>query len=254
LEPGDYKISASWKDVKGAGGVGTACALTTSFTIAEEVKNPDWNITKIPVESCIDDNTENPKAKLEYVITIKNTGEGSGEIVSITDTLDSKVLAEYVEGISSNGEFTGGKITWALTETDKQFAPGQSKTYTYSLLIPKEAFGTYNNTVEAVPSEGNSLIANSSVTADCVIQGPPEEPVVPPEEPLPDTGIFDDGQNSLILGFALLILGFTWRIIGSNALLLINNAIDLKKKVSKERELKISRKRKKNFERKVVKD
>jgi len=51
-----------------------------------------------------------------------------------------------------------------------------------------------------------------------------------------------------------LILGFTWRIIGSNALLLINNAIDLKKKVSKERELKISRKRKKNFERKVVKD
>ncbi len=79
LEAGDYTISAVWKDVEGAGGAGTDCALTTSFTVAEEIKNPDWNIAKIPVESCIDENTENPKAKLEYTITIENTGEGSGE-------------------------------------------------------------------------------------------------------------------------------------------------------------------------------
>jgi len=47
LKPRDYKISAVWKDVKGAGGAGTACTLATSFTVAEEIKNPDWNITKI---------------------------------------------------------------------------------------------------------------------------------------------------------------------------------------------------------------
>ena len=257
LQPGDYTISAVWKDVKGAGGAGTACALTTSFTVAEEIKNPNWNITKIPTESCIDDNTENPKAKLEYVITIENTGEGSGEIASIVDTLDSKVLQEYIEEISSNGEFSGGKISWTLTGTEGDFAPGQSKTYTYSFTVPKEAFGTYDNTVEAVPSAGSSLVANASIIADCIIQepeNPEEEPETPPEEPLPGTGIFDDTQGSLILGFVLLILGFTWRIIGNNTLLLVNNALDLKKKASKERELKRSKERKKNFERKVVKD
>ena len=257
LQPGDYTISAVWKDVKGAGGAGTACALTTSFTVAEEIKNPNWNITKIPVESCIDDNTENPKAKLEYVITIENTGEGSGEIASIVDTLDSKVLQEYIEEISSNGEFSGGKISWTLTGTEGDFAPGQSKTYTYSFTVPKEAFGTYDNTVEAVPSAGSSLVANASIIADCIIQepeNPEEEPETPPEEPLPGTGIFDDTQGSLILGFVLLILGFTWRIIGNNTLLLVNNALDLKKKASKEREWKRSKERKKNFERKVVKD
>jgi hypothetical protein len=257
LEAGDYTISAVWKDKEGAGGAGTDCALTTSFTVAEEIKNPDWDITKIPVESCIDDNTENPKAKLEYTITIENTGEGAGEIISLVDTLDTKVLEEYIEEISSNGEFSEGEISWLLTGTDRQFEAGDSKTYTYSFIVPKDAFGTYDNTVEAVPSAGNSLIANASIIADCIIQepeDPEEEPETPPDEPLPGTGIFDDGQGALIVGFALLILGFTWRIIGNNTILLVHNALDLKKKASKERELKRSRERKKNFERKVVKD
>jgi hypothetical protein len=264
LEPGDYTISAVWKDVKGAGGAGTSCALTTSFTVAEEIKNPDWNITKIPTESCIDDNTENPKAKLEYVITIENTGEGSGEIASIVDTLDSKVLQEYIEEISSNGEFSGGKISWTLTGTEGDFAPGQSKTYTYSFTVPKEAFGTYDNTVEAVPSVGNSLIANASIVADCVIQGPE----TPPDEPLPGTGIFDDSQGSLILGFALLILGFTWRIFGRGLYVSVEFLGKVPKKISIQmndakadirakkriKQMKTAEKRKKNFERKVVKD
>ncbi len=257
LEAGDYTISAVWKDKEGAGGAGTDCALTTSFTVAEEIKNPDWDITKIPVESCIDDNTENPKAKLEYTITIENTGEGAGEIISLVDTLDTKVLEEYIEEISSNGEFSEGEISWLLTGTDRQFEAGDSKTYTYSFIVPKDAFGTYDNTVEAIPSAGNSLIANASIIADCIIQepeDPEEEPETPPDEPLPGTGIFDDGQGALIVGFALLILGFTWRIIGNNTILLVHNALDLKKKASKERELKRSRERKKNFERKVVKD
>ncbi len=253
LESGSYTITAVWKDKKGAGGAGTNCSLTTSFTVAEEIKNPDWEITKIPVESCIDDNTENPKAKLEYIITIENTGEGSGEILSVVDTLDSKVLEEYIDGISSNGEFSAGKISWLLTGTDRQFAPGQSKTYTYSYIVPKDAFGTYDNTVEAVPSAGNSLIANASIIADCIIQDPedPEEPETPEEEEdLPGTGIFDDGQTSLILGFSLLFLGFTWRILGRGIIVSVQGTLGFVEGVNqKKRE-----DRKRKFESKVIRD
>jgi hypothetical protein len=245
LESGSYTITASWKDKKGAGGAGTNCALTTSFTVAEEIKNPDWDITKIPTESCIDDNTENSKAKLEYMITIKNTGEGSGEITSIVDTLDSKVLEEYIEAIDSNGEFSGGKISWILTETERQFAPGQSKTYTYSYIVPKNAFATYDNTVEAIPSTGNSLIANASIIADCIIQGPE----TPPDEPLPGTGIFDDGQGTLILGFVLLFLGFTWRILGRGIIVSIQGALGLLEVVNHKQRMDT----KKKFEEKVIK-
>jgi len=253
LEAGDYTISAVWKDTKGAGGAGTNCTLTTSFTVAEEIKNPDWDITKIPVESCIDDNTENPKAKLEYVITVKNKGEGSGEIVSIVDTLDSKVLEEYIEEISSDGEFSGGKISWLLTGTDRQFAPGQSKTYTYSYIVPKDAFGTYDNTVEAVPSAGSSLIANASIIADCIIQEleePEEEPETPPDEPLPGTGIFDDGQGALILGFALLFLGFTWRILGRGIIVSVQGTLGFVQGVNEKKREEV----KKKFESKVIRD
>jgi hypothetical protein len=250
-------------------------------TVAEEIKNPDWDITKIPAESCVDDNTENPRAKLEYVITIKNKGEGSGEITSIVDTLDSKVLEEYIEEIGSNGEFSGGKISWVLTGTDRQFAPGQSKTYTYSFIVPKDAFGTYDNTVEAIPSVGNSLIANASIITDCIIQEPeepipgepiPEEPIdepeTPPDEPLPGTGIFDDTKTAMISGFLLIILGFTWRFFGRGVYLSVEflgkvprkisiQMKDLKSDIRAKRrikEMKVADKRKKDFERKVVKD
>jgi hypothetical protein len=256
LEAGDYTITAVWKDKEGAGGAGTDCSLTTSFTVAEEIKNPDWDITKIPVESCIDDNTEDPKAKLEYIITIENTGEGAGEIISVVDTLDSKVLEEYIEEISSNGEFSGGEISWLLTGTDREFAPGQSKTYTYSFIVPKDAFGTYDNTVEAVPSAGNSLIANASIIADCIIQEPEEpeepeeEPETPPDEPLPGTGIFDDGQGALILGFVLLILGFTWRIIGRGIIVSIQGTLGFVEGVNEKKREEV----KKKLERKVVRD
>jgi hypothetical protein len=253
LEAGDYTISAVWKDKEGAGGAGTDCSLATSFTVAEEIKNPDWDITKIPVESCIDDNTEDPKAKLEYIITIENTGEGAGEIISVVDTLDTKVLEEYIEEISSNGEFSGGEISWLLTGTERQFEAGESKTYTYSFIVPKDAFGTYDNTVEAVPSAGNSLIANASIIADCIIQEPEEpedEPEIPPDEPLPGTGIFDDGQGALILGFALLFLGFTWRILGRGIIVSIQGTLGFVEGVNEKKREEV----KKKFESKVVRN
>jgi hypothetical protein len=269
VAPGSYDVGVSWKDGLRIGG--SKCTLQTSFTIAEEIKNPDWHITKSAIESCIDNNTENPKAKLEYTITIENKGEGNGEILSIVDTLDTKVLEEYIDKIGSNGEFSGGKISWPLTGTEGQFTAGESKIYTYSFILPKNAFGLYENTVKAVPAEGNPFTTNTSVTVDCIVDEPEEpvnEPVIPYNEPLPGTGIFDDGQGSLIFGFLLIFLGFTWRTLGkgvySSVELLgkVSEKIsiqirDVKEAIRSERRIKqmrMAEKRKKNFERKVVKD
>jgi hypothetical protein len=85
---------------------------------------------------------------------------------------------------------------------------------------------------------------------------------------VPSTGIFDNSQNALLAGFGLLILGFTWRILGRGVYISIEFLGKVPKKISiqmrdiKEdirakkriKEMKIADKRKKNFERKVVKD
>jgi hypothetical protein len=75
---------------------------------------------------------------------------------------------------------------------------------------------------------------------------------------VPETGIFDDSQTSILVGFGLLILGFTWRFVGRGMYSLLGNAprkisIHLKD-MREERSLRRSRKRKQKFEDKVVKD
>jgi len=259
LEPGVYNIAAEWADTDGA--TGSQCTLASTFTVLEELKNPDWDIAKIPVETCINENTENPTAKLEYVITIENKGEGRGQIISIVDTLDSKVQEDYIENIGSGGEFSNGEITWTLSGTEGDFAPGESKVYSYAYMVPKNAFGLYENTVEATPVSGNTLIANTNITGDCLILEPEPKPGVPSEEDLPGTGIFDDVQKSLLAGFLLILLGFTWRFVGRGVFVSITLLGKIPKKISihlkdmrEERILERSRKRKQNFEKKVVKD
>jgi hypothetical protein len=85
---------------------------------------------------------------------------------------------------------------------------------------------------------------------------------------VPSTGIFDNTKTAMISGFLLIFLGFTWRILGKGIFVSIEFLGKVPKKISiqmrdiKEdirakkriKEMKIADKRKKNFERKVVKD
>jgi hypothetical protein len=252
LQSGEYTLSASWEDKKDA--TGSACTLSTTFTVLEEIKNPDWDISKVVAESCIDENTENPKSRLEYIVTITNNGEGNGQITSIEDTLDDKVLEEYIETIGSNGQFSNGLITWTLTGAEREFASDTSKSYTYSFIIPSDAFGFYENTVEAKPSSGANLIANASISADCIIlpEIPEEEEETEEmeEEDLPGTGVFDDGQSAIIVGFGLLFLGFTWNLIGKGVILSFQKVHEIKGDVVKRKGLD----RKRKLEKKIIKD
>lgn len=203
LSPGNHKLEISWNDIKGAGGV--PCYAYSMITVLPE--NPEWDIEKKALQTCVNDWTENPTSNLTYTITITNTntGSGAGTITSILDTLDPKVDSTKVTNISNGGVISNGKIVWNLTSPLSDFDPGESKSFTYSISVNKESFGIYENTVVATPdiSSGDSsnLEASVNIEARCNVPGEPVQP---------DTGLFDDSKNIVILGAALLFAGLGW--------------------------------------------
>lgn len=213
LAPGTYKLDIAWTDAHDVGGSGS-CALTTTFIVSEEVQ-PEWTIDKEPAEVCIDENTENPKAELSYSIKITNTGTVPGKITKIVDTLDTKVQCGAVSNISNNGVCSNGVITWTLASPLSDFTARQSKTFTYKYVVQKESFGEYENTVVATvgataTKPATTIQDSSNITADCEIKEP-EEPYVPPTDgTVPDTGLFDESENLVIMGGILLFLGLGW--------------------------------------------
>ena len=234
LPVGSYTLSMSWKDKKGA--TSTACSLSTTFKITEvdvpEV-NPEWSITKIAAEQCLEDGD----AEVIYTISIKNIGEGTGSIDKIVDTLDSKVLASYITGtISEGGLFGSGNITWELEGEAETFAPEQEKTYTYSLIIPKTAFGSYTNIVTATPTAGENFSDSVTVEVDC-------------EQDIPQTGLFDSTVAKIAAGVILLLLGFNLHRVDTS-FRRVQNSLNILSISMKDTQ---SERRKKNFEKKIVK-
>lgn len=173
--------------------------------VADPPRIEKWDVAKTASEECIVDSDGESIAKLTYSITIKNNGNATGTITNVTDKLDSKVVAGSVTDISDGGVYSSSNnsIKWGSF----QIAAGQTKTLTYSLTVRKDAFGVYDNAVIVKPSDGADYIANASITADCV-----EEPYQPPVEggKVPDTGLFDESENLVIMGGILLFLGLGW--------------------------------------------
>lgn len=245
LEPGTYTLDLSWKDKKG--NASSACTLTTTFTIGE----PGWSVQKNVVESCIDEKTSSPKARLSYVIAVKNLSQSSRKITKIVDNLDPKVRKDQMGSISKGGTFSNGVITWNLSGTDAEFLGGQQKTYTYSYLLGKLDFGRYINTVTVYPESGSSLSDSAEIVADCIITN---------DEPLPDTALPTESSRIIKIGAILLFLGILWGLLmdmfssaRSSLLLLTKNIGKNIKKANKEKEESNVKKRRNNFEKKVVK-
>ena len=231
LPVGTYTLDLSWKDKKGA--TSTNCALTTTFSILADEQNPNWTIAKTGVEQCL----ENGDAQVIYTIKIKNIGTGTGSIDKIVDALDSKVLASYITGtISEGGLFGSGSITWELEEAEETFVADQEKTYTYTLTIPKIAFGSYTNMVTATPTTGENFSDSVTVTVDC-------------EQDIPQTGLFDSTVAKIIAGIVLLLLGFNLQRVDSGFRTVQNSLNKLSISIQDTQ----SERRKRNFEKKIVK-
>jgi len=247
LEEGEHTVVITWKDTKGLGG--SACTLTSSFSVEEIPTNPNWEIEKIGTPACEEGATDDlDKVKIAYVLIITNTGDGEGTIESIVDTLDDKVEASFLvdESITNDGKYSEGVITWTLTGEGAAFDPAESKTYQYSLMIPRVSFGVYENRVIATPTEGDSFSTIAAIQADCSIT---------PKD-IPETGLFDDASKKIALGFTFLALGmlymkFDFVKLAWEGTEVGRRKITKRKAKSKEKKLFVLRNK---FEKKVVKD
>ncbi len=242
---GEDVIQVSWKDTKGNSRA--ACSTSLKLTVQNEQvqTNPDWELNKSGVGMCVDDNTQNPSTRVNYTISLTNVGDVVGSIDKIVDTLDQKVLADYImdETIVPSASVNTNVITWDLSGSDASFSVGETKTFKYSITIPHQAFGTYTNTVVVTPVEGDELNDSAVVQADCTV-------VTPPGEETPETSIFDETIAKILVGLVLILSGIGYIYIdnkGVNTLLAIRG---VNNRISKSARVKKSRER---FEKRVVK-
>ena len=182
--------------------------LMVSYVTDTPTQTANMSVTKVAVESCTGEDTENPIAQLTYSVTITNSGGAAGTVSKVEDVLDSKVKAGSVSAISGTGQYSDGKITWNFVPAES-ISAGGTKVLTYKVAVDKADFGSYQNLVSVVTSQG-TVTDQATITADCIITETPEEPetpVTPTEGTVPQTGLFDSTASRIVAGFVLLTFG-----------------------------------------------
>ena len=133
---------------------------------------PVLTITKTGDPKCIGDGTQTPTVEIEYKISVTNT-QNAGQFKRIVDTLDGKVVSYAgveVTGISRQGKYSNGKITW---EGPFNIGKGETQTFTYTVKIPtdkvppKDQKERYINKAILIPMVGESKEAEAKVDIGC---------------------------------------------------------------------------------------
>ena len=143
--------------------------------------------------------------------------------------------------MTEGGIFSNGVIIWDLSDAQMTFAPGESKLYQYSILIPRSSFGSYSNIVTATVKEGETFSASATVQTSCS---------------LVQTGVFDDATKKIFLGFSFLALGMLYMKFDF-VKLAWNGVQDGRKKRFRNREIsRVKRvfKSRERFEKEITKD
>ena len=177
---------------------GVKCAWTSCNQSACICLPPGLSMSKTVAKQCVGEGGENPNSELLYTITVSNTGTGVGQVSKIEDTLDTKIITAGIvpTDITEGGSYLGGKITW-LFSSPLTISPGETKVYSYKMMIDKSHFGIYANTVVLTPVSGDPIQATATINADCIITVPT----------VPQTGIFDSTVGRIAGGFGLIALG-----------------------------------------------
>jgi uncharacterized repeat protein (TIGR01451 family) len=130
---------------------------------------------------------------INYSILVTNTG-GSTFTGPMVDTLPAGVTVNGT--ISDGGVLTGNTITWQVT-----LPAGESKTFTYPVLVGPTAAGDLINTVVLTTPAGP--ISDSTVHPVAVVAEIEDEVVAAEEEEIAATGAGNVGN---LVGAALLAM------------------------------------------------
>ncbi len=175
--------------------------------------NPDWTIEKTSDVYCIDDNTDNARARIDYDIVVTNIGDAMGTLTKVDDRptgmrnewLVSDSIDPNFGDVSLRGDYID-RITWNLSGSYSEFDSGESKHYKYSVVIPKDNFGSYHNVATGYPGEGENFSDDEDIWATCKIPG---------------AGIFDSVASKIVLGLMLVLLGIGYlTFTGSDRIIL----------------------------------
>lgn len=199
---GNHTARVTWEDGTGLADP-VACSAQVVFIIEEDVA--DWQIAKSSSFVCINPNTPEVAARIDYVITVTYNNSNpdiNGTLQRVVDRPQG-VHVSWVSNINptfgvmtpASGDVPLDNITWTLSGSDALFTPGQSKQYTYSVTVLPANFGTFNNTAYAYYSTNEYVEVNNSILVGCDI---------------PDTGIMDSVAVKIALGTLLISLSFVY--------------------------------------------
>ncbi|MCA9378845.1 DUF11 domain-containing protein, partial [Candidatus Dojkabacteria bacterium] len=134
-----------------------------------------------------------------YTIEVTNTGANALLNLTVQDNLPSGVLPSWVSNISGGGTLSSGVITW----TGVNLQPQQSIQLSYTVTFPDGIAGTFRNLVIVRGPNGEELGQDSDPISISVVTPTPTVPGVS----LPDTAIFGEEADLVIIGVLLLIIG-----------------------------------------------
>ncbi|KKR06354.1 MAG: hypothetical protein UT34_C0001G0394 [candidate division WS6 bacterium GW2011_GWF2_39_15] len=237
---GTRALSATWKDTKGQ--TGDACKAQRTVSASVLVIQDNWIADKSAGRMCVEtDDPQNPTVKLDYVISITNSATDVKSISKIVDTLDSKVETDYIqlESITPDAAVEGNVITWTLTGAAAQFDPEETKTFKYTVILPKTAFGTYANKAVITPVDSeNEIEVSESIIASCDVP-----------DIVPETALLDNTPAKLAVGIFLVLVALAYAYIDPFQTGINQIFGEMRYRVSKKGRLEKSRE---NFEKRVV--
>lgn len=230
----------------GATTIGTAaCQSQLTLTQEPEPEEPNFVLVKDSAPVCL----ETGDTQVDYTITIENIGEAEGVIDVLRDTLDSRFISLGITPTDINpafGAYNNGVITWTGTVADRTFAPGQTKTYRYRVVIPAQHVGQFASdgvdNIAEIEFGDNQLQFEVNTPIEC------ESPEVPEIPEIPGTAIFGDGfnpTNYILLGMMFILLGgivlktSAWSTIVLPGMLVVQQRLSYKERKRKSFEEKL---------------
>jgi hypothetical protein len=197
----------------------TVASCQESITVAADAAQaPLFTITKSSAEVCL----ANGDAQIDYTVNVTNNGPIESEIDQVQDTLDADIVAAGITPTNitpSYGTYSNGVITWIGSESDRTYTSGQTKAFTYTLIIPETQLVSFHNsgvdnTVTVTYGSNTSTFeVNTPIT--CAL------PTVPTY--IPATSLVSDSSRSIIFGAMFIVMGVL--VYKYNAHLIMFNAL-----------------------------